>query len=125
MVVGAVLPEREAEIALPPAIAACLFLYEWVQLAVLGRTLGKRFAGVQVVRMDSGGPVGWWRSLPRTAVYTVPIAVQPVPILGVLAGLFWVVNAAAMYEGERRQALHERLVGTLVVKRAGGAGSGR
>ncbi|MFG1998729.1 RDD family protein [Spirillospora sp. NPDC048911] len=124
MVVREALPGQEAEVVLPPAVAGVLFLYEWLQLAAWGRTIGKRFAGIQVVRMNSGKP-GVWRTFQRSVAYSAPIALRPVAILGVLAGLFWVVNAAAMYEGGQRQALHDRLAGTLVVKRAKGARSGR
>ncbi|KAB2350802.1 RDD family protein [Actinomadura rudentiformis] len=124
MVVREVFPGRETDLVLPPAVAGVLFLYEWLQLAVWGRTIGKRFAGIQVVRMNSGKP-GVWRALPRAAVYSAPIALRPVAILGVLAGLFWVANVAAMYEGSQRQALHDRLAGTVVVKRSKRTGYGR
>jgi hypothetical protein len=53
----------------------------------------------------------------RAAVYSLPIAVRPIPVLGVLASVFWVVNAGVLFEGTRRQAVHDRLAGTLVVKR--------
>ncbi|MFP3964241.1 RDD family protein [Actinomadura fulvescens] len=124
MVVREAFPGQEADIVLPPAVAGVLFLYEWLQLALWGRTIGKRFAGIEVVRMDSGKP-GVWRAFQRAVAYSGPIALRPVAILGVLAGLFWVANVAAMYEGGQRQALHDRLVGTLVVKRARNTRSGR
>jgi hypothetical protein len=38
-------------------------------------------------------------------------------VAGVLASVFWVVNAGVIFEGTRRQAAHDRLAGTLVVKR--------
>ncbi|GAA2134157.1 RDD family protein [Actinomadura napierensis] len=136
---------HDFDVVAPPAVAGCMLLYEAVQLAVWGRTLGKRFAGIQVVsappalsgREDAATGVGEAEAGPsasglpqapygrpsapravlRAAVYAVPIALRPVHILGLLAGLFWVANAGFIYEGTRRQALHDRLAGTLVVKR--------
>ncbi|WP_254716640.1 RDD family protein [Actinomadura sp. WMMB 499] len=156
----------------PPAIAGCLLVYEAVQLALWGRTPGKRFAGIEVVRAEAvraeavlvwhdedapagdapdgrDGPTG--RDAPdgerpapapeaepapaadlarlgalrgglRAAVYAVPIVARPVPVAGLLAGVFWVANAGLLYEGRSRQALHDRLAGTVVVKLPG-AGS--
>jgi uncharacterized RDD family membrane protein YckC len=143
MVIRAVVHGHAAEVIAPPIVAGALFLYEWPQLALWGRTLGKRFAGVQVVREslappDGGGDVpgvaaersegpegciGLFRALMRATVYAAPIAVRPVPILGIIGGLLWVVNAGALFEGDRRQAGHDRLAGTVVVKRPGRSGS--
>jgi uncharacterized RDD family membrane protein YckC len=153
MVVRATVPPADVDAVAPPAVAGLLLVYEWIQLALWGRTLGKRFAGIEVVpqgaseavsgRMDVPGEVisvddkeapsegegaggrpvserkrlGVARSLLRTALYALPIGVRPVPVFGLIAGLFWVGNAAVMYEGGRRQALHDRLAGTIVVKR--------
>ncbi|WP_131735920.1 RDD family protein [Actinomadura roseirufa] len=133
---------HDVDVVAPPAVAGCLLLYEAVQLAVWGRTLGKRFAGIEVAAaprdqgaaqrpeaalpdaavgpgsaVEPGGRLGVLRAVLRAAVYALPVAVRPVPVLGLLAGLFWVANAGAMYEGTRRQAVHDRLAGTLVVKR--------
>ncbi|MFI0352360.1 RDD family protein [Actinomadura sp. 9N407] len=119
-------PPTDVDIVAPPAVAGFLLLYEWIQLALWGRTLGKRFAGIEVVSQRAAEGVsggldvsrpGAGRSLLRTALYALPIGVRPVPVFGLIAGLFWVGNAAMMYEGGRRQALHDRLAGTIVVKR--------
>lgn len=113
------LSRTDADTLTAPALAGLLLVYEWVQLAVWGRTLGKRFAGVEVVAeppTERAG-LGPWRALLRTLVFTVPVALRPVPVLGVVAGLFWVANAAFLYEGARRQALHDRLAGTVVARR--------
>ncbi len=148
VVLREIVPAGDVEIAAPPAVAGLLLLYEWIALALWGRTPGKRFAGIQVVRtddpgllrandsaVDSAAPengsqapenggeravparLGMARSLVRAAVYALPIAARPVPVFGLIAGLLWVGNAAMMYEGTWRQALHDRLSGTIVVKR--------
>jgi uncharacterized RDD family membrane protein YckC len=128
LVIREFLPSAHVEIVAPPAVAGLLLIYEWVQLTLWGRTLGKRFAGIQVVRQTVSvvdgettlgtdpRPPGLVRSLLRTAIYTVPIAARPVPVFGLIAGLVWVGNAALMFEGSWRQALHDRLSGTVVVK---------
>jgi uncharacterized RDD family membrane protein YckC len=133
---------HELDLVAPPAVAGCMLLYEAVQLALWGQTLGKRFAGIQVVPDPSvpegalkgtervrpsethdGAPEGGYgrpsvlRAVVRAAVYSVPIALRPVHILGLLASLFWVANAGFIYEGTHRRAVHDRLAGTLVVKR--------
>jgi uncharacterized RDD family membrane protein YckC len=123
-------PPADVEIVAPPVVAGLLLIYEWIQLSLWGRTLGKRFAGIHVVcqtvtaaggetslRVDPRSP-GVVRSLLRTAIYTVPIAARPVPVFGLIAGLVWVGNAALMFEGSWRQTLHDRVSGTLVVKSA-------
>jgi uncharacterized RDD family membrane protein YckC len=118
--VGLVRSEADATTVL--WLAGLLFLYESVQLAFWGRTLGKLFAGIAVVRANGtdgaaeSQRIGLVRSLLRTGVYTVPIALRPVPVLGVVASIFWAANAAALFEGTRRQALHDRLAGTLVTR---------
>lgn len=110
----ATLSPADAEIVLPVGVAAVLLPYESVQLALWGRTLGKRFAGIGVVSED--GRLGFARALIRAAMYALPIAARPVPILGVIAGIFWVANAALMFERPKRQALHDRLARTRVVR---------
>ncbi|WP_309237277.1 RDD family protein [Actinomadura sp. BRA 177] len=164
------------DVIAPPAVAGCMLLYEAVQLALWGRTLGKRFAGIEVVaalpvlqaggadaeetggvtgvmpvsvpgfvpvsttpeeaqavpgeatpgrsapgspgEVEAGGHPGVLQCVLRAAVYSLPIAARPIPVFGLLASVFWVANAGLMFEGTRRQAVHDRLAGTAVVKRA-------
>jgi uncharacterized RDD family membrane protein YckC len=113
----AALPPAAAEVAVPIGVAAVLLAYEPVQLTLWGRTLGKRFAGIAVVA-EEGRPA-LWRALVRAAVYAVPIALRPVPVLGAIAGIFWVAGVALMFERPERRALHDRIARTRVV----GAGS--
>ena len=129
LVVGELVSGDRVEVVGPPAVAGCLLIYEAVQLAIWGRTLGKRFAGIEVVvapAQPSTGPgskrrrrgsLGILRAVGRAAVYALPVAARPVPVLGLLASIFWVANAGLLYEGTRRQALHDRLAGTEVRKR--------
>ena len=188
IVVRALVSGHTVDVVAPSAVAACMLIYEAVQLALWGRTLGKRFAGIEVVVAPVGsegqnlgattadaaeepqdgptraeapaedalrptvggrgaeavaeasiapeadetaaqrlpgsmpGPVdgrsrpGVLRCVLRAAIYSLPIAARPIPVLGLLGGIFWVANAGALYEGTRRQAVHDRATGTLVVK---------
>ncbi|WP_240809633.1 RDD family protein [Actinomadura sp. WMMA1423] len=172
LVVRELVSGHAADVIAPTAVAGCMLLYEAVQLALWGRTLGKRVAGIEVVvaapqeapgaaaqgaaEAAGGAGPGAASALPvsvpgfvpvaapepaesaapgeaegtgagarpdvlrcvlRAAVYSVPIGLRPIPVLGVLASVFWVANAGVLFEGTRRQAVHDRLAGTLVVKR--------
>ncbi|MEU6039705.1 RDD family protein [Actinomadura sp. NPDC047616] len=128
MVIREGFPDLGIEKVAPPLVAGLLLVYEWIQLALWGRTVGKRVAGIEVVREDPGCPAvdrrrpDVLRSLLRAATYCLPIAVRPVPVFGAVAGLFWVANAGAIYESRlersaRRRALHDRFAGTVVVRR--------
>ncbi|GAA4223492.1 hypothetical protein GCM10022254_00700 [Actinomadura meridiana] len=186
VVVRAVVAAHAVDVVAPPAVAGCMLLYESIQLALWGRTLGKRVAGIEVVVgvpgansvtdsaiavtrdgeaaelappsswtsdadagsaaatapptadsdekqepdagpvegastrnvfVDDQAPLDVGRAVLRAAIYSLPIAARPIPVAGLLASLFWVANAGAMYEGTNRQAVHDRIAGTLVVKR--------
>ncbi|WP_018654662.1 RDD family protein [Actinomadura flavalba] len=123
MVLLETVPRSRLDEVAPVAVAGLLLVYESVQTALWGRTIGKRIAGIAVVRVDGGGPLRPVQALLRAAVFALPIAARPVPVLGLLAGIFWVVNLAAVYEGGRRavpdgprRALHDRFAGTVVVR---------
>jgi uncharacterized RDD family membrane protein YckC len=135
---------RPAETATAVGVAVVYLLYDTIQHALWGRTIGKRLTGIRVVPAAdqgdqgdqgdrgglSGGPgrVGLPRAALRAAVFALPIAARPVPVLGVIAGVFWVANGAWVLESTRRQAIHDRLAATRVVRSAvadpdgGGAG---
>lgn len=133
LVTQAAVPRRTAEIVTPVVVAALLVVYETVQLALWGRTAGKWAVGIRVVPEEAAqvgsGPVGpgreagaavvarpgTARALVRAVIYAAPIAARPFPVAGVLGGLLWVGNAALIFEGPGRQALHDRLARTRVV----------
>ncbi|HUF75979.1 MAG TPA: RDD family protein [Longimicrobiales bacterium] len=66
-----------------------------------GQTLGKRLLGIRVLRLD-GGPITWWVAFERAGGYAAGFATG---LLG-FAQVFWDAN---------RQAIHDRIVGTVVV----------
>ena len=66
-----------------------------------GQTVGKRMMGVRVVRLD-GEPITWWTAFERAGGYAAGLATG---LLG-FAQVWWDAN---------RQAIHDRIVGTVVV----------
>jgi hypothetical protein len=143
LITTAAVPRANAQPLATVAVGALLLLYEFVQLALWGRTLGKRLMGIAVraagpdgnddaeaggarnggavtactgtARAGAGGP-GLGRSLLRSALYALPIVARPVPILGVIADILWVANAVLLVGGPGRQVLSDRIARTSVVR---------
>ena len=108
-------PRQTAQAVVAPiAFAVIFFLYEVVQLAVWGRTAGKRLTGLQVISVTGERPTAV-QALIRAAIYALPPAARPVPILNILAAIFWLAENGLQFEGAYRQALHDRAAGTLVI----------
>jgi uncharacterized RDD family membrane protein YckC len=87
------------------------FLYEWYQLVRCGATIGKRLAGIKVVRAADGGPVPKGRAALRALCYSPGIYHAPfyVPLLGQL-NLLWL-----LWDKPLRQCLHDKAAKTMVV----------
>lgn len=66
-----------------------------------GQTIGKRVMKIRVLRLD-GEPITWWAAFERAGGYAAGIATG---LLG-FAQVFWDSN---------RQAIHDRIAGTVVV----------
>jgi hypothetical protein len=67
-----------------------------------GQSIGKKMMGVRVVRLD-GEPITWWIAFERAGGYAAGFATG---LLG-FAQIYWDAN---------RQAIHDRIVGTVVVR---------
>jgi len=84
------------------------FLYYVLQHGKSGRTLGKRAMGLRVVRADDAGPISYgqaaWRLLFE---YLISLATCGVGGLIDVAWILW---------DKRRQALHDKVARTVVVK---------
>ena len=74
------------------------FMLSWWK----GQTVGKRLLGIRVLRLD-GEPVTWWTAFERAGGYAAGFATG---LLG-FAQVYWDAN---------RQAIHDRIVGTVVVR---------
>lgn len=66
-----------------------------------GQTVGKRLMRIRVVRLD-GEPITWWTAFERAGGYAAGLATG---LLG-FAQVWWDAN---------RQAIHDRIVGTVVI----------
>lgn len=66
-----------------------------------GQTVGKRLMRIRVLRLD-GKPITWWTAFERAGGYAAGFATG---LLG-FAQVYWDAN---------RQAIHDRIVGTVVV----------
>jgi hypothetical protein len=66
-----------------------------------GQTVGKRIMGIRVLRLD-GDPLTWWAAFERAGGYAAGFATG---LLG-FAQVYWDAN---------RQAIHDRISGTVVV----------
>lgn len=89
---------------------AIWLLYELTMIAALGQTLGKKWAGVKVVRADNGAVPGWGKSFVR---WLIPFAVNFIPIIGNAA--FLVVYLSPVFY-PTRQGWHDMAASTAVVK---------
>jgi len=75
-----------------------------------GQTLGKMVWDVRVRDAATGGPLG----VPKAAVrYLAPTLVFLIPILGFV---LWVADGLWPLWDRRRQAVHDKLAGSMVVK---------
>jgi len=110
--------------------AVLAFVYEAIQLAVYGQTLGKRFLGLRVVQADPGGEhltlaQAIWRAAINNIVYQLGIffflvigvtvfvyalAGMLFAAIGVLLSYLW-----AIWDQPLHQAVHDRFAGTVVI----------
>jgi uncharacterized RDD family membrane protein YckC len=87
------------------------FVYDWVQHAVWGQTIGKRALGTMVVAADGHAKITNGSACGRAAVYALP---GLVPFVG---GLFALLNELWLTWDPRRQCLHDKAAHTVVIKK--------
>lgn len=98
------------------AAAAALLVYAAWMLVTLrrGQTPGKQMVGICVIRAD-GSPSGWRYTFIREFVFEWLVVGF---LSGITAGIFYAVNYLWPLWDKDRQALHDKMVDTLVVDRA-------
>jgi uncharacterized RDD family membrane protein YckC len=112
-------------------VAAVLpFLYEAIQLAMSGQTIGKRILGLRVVRADpAGDPVdvttGVWRAAINNIGYQLPVFFFLLVAVNVFTPALLLMFAAvaavliaylrAAWDQPLHQAVHDRYAATVVV----------
>lgn len=87
-----------------------LFFYDWLYLVTWGRTLGKLLVGIKVVSSADGGKLSQGQAMGRAAIFGLP---QSLPCLG---NVFALLESMGSLSDERGRALHDRVVGTEVVR---------
>ncbi|MFG2005669.1 RDD family protein [Spirillospora sp. NPDC048911] len=100
------------------AVALVLgFAYFTIQHARSGQTVGKRAAGIRVVRADDNGAITWRQAVLRQVVVYLFNAVAGVAnFVFPLISLVGVLDPAWILWDPRRQSLHDKAAGTLVLK---------
>ncbi|MHB1444751.1 MAG: RDD family protein [Acidimicrobiales bacterium] len=83
--------------------------YELVLLAALGQTIGCLAVGVKVVRHEDAGLPGWGRAARRVATASLPALIPVVGLFFLVACYGW------MFRDRRRQGLHDKAAGTIVI----------
>jgi uncharacterized RDD family membrane protein YckC len=94
-------------------------VYYWVLQALWGATVGKRALGVRVVRASDRSGIGVRQAGIRTVAFLVGPAllmllVTPINIVG---GVLWAADAGLPLLDPQAQSLHDKLAGTIVVRR--------
>jgi uncharacterized RDD family membrane protein YckC len=102
--------------------------YFWALQASGGATLGKRLLGLRVVRAADQSPAGLWASGVRTilfligpslVVFSAPHNYLPlVPAICVLGAALWIADSLVLATDPQKRALHDKLAGTIVVRKA-------
>jgi uncharacterized RDD family membrane protein YckC len=86
-------------------------VYELVMLKLCAGTLGKLACGLRVRAWDARGPLSWATAGKRVLAFQVAAAVPQVGGLYYLIDVLW-----PLWDG-RKQALHDKLASTAVVKK--------
>ncbi|WP_030165318.1 RDD family protein [Spirillospora albida] len=98
------------------------FAYYTVCHVKWGQTLGKKAVGIRVVRAEDHGAVGWGRSCARQGfVYLFGVATALLNLagpVGGLAGLAGLLDNAWILWDPKRQAVHDKVGRTVVIKAA-------
>ncbi|NKZ06378.1 RDD family protein [Actinomadura latina] len=96
------------------------FGYFTVLHAKFGQTLGKKAFGIRVVKASDRSAVTWGQACARQgfvyAIALVTVAINFVSAGGAVLGLLGLLDTAWILWDERRQAVHDKVAGTVVMK---------
>lgn len=107
--VSELISDRDVFVALFLLVFVGFWGFQWFLVSTTGQTLGKRWAGIRIVKVD-GSPVNFVSGvLVRAWAFTV---LTWVPYLGALLAL---ANYACIL-GDERRCLHDYLAKTMVVQ---------
>jgi uncharacterized RDD family membrane protein YckC len=85
-----------------------LSLFQWWRISSSGQSLGKKWLGIRIVKMD-GSPVTFGSGVGLRVI--VPYLVGGIPLIGTAFGL---INIVMIFSVDRR-CLHDHLAGTKVI----------
>jgi uncharacterized RDD family membrane protein YckC len=86
------------------------FLYDWLQHARWGQTVGKRALSTKVVSAYNRGPITSGQAAKRAAMYAL------VPIVPLAGSVYALINELWLLWDPRRQCLHDKVARTIVVQ---------
>jgi uncharacterized RDD family membrane protein YckC len=94
-------------------------VYYWLQHAAFGATIGKRILGVRVVQAADHAQISVQAAGIRTVAFLVGPAVflmlaSPINVAG---GVLWVADTGLTLLDPRSQCLHDKVAGTIVMKK--------
>ncbi|WP_122261655.1 RDD family protein [Ornithinimicrobium cerasi] len=99
------------------SIGVFALVYEIVMVQMFGGTVGKLATGLRVRLRDQSGTVGWGPSAIRALIYQGPGLIGNLsPVLSFL-GLFNIINVLWPLWDSKRQALHDKVARTNVVRK--------
>ncbi|MBB4929765.1 putative RDD family membrane protein YckC [Lipingzhangella halophila] len=90
-----------------PLSFAVVFLYRWLPHAGSGKTLGKRLAGIRLVKETTGQSVGKGASAGRELIY---FAVAYMTCIGIFIDLLW-----PLWD-DKNQTLHDKAISGIVIR---------
>jgi uncharacterized RDD family membrane protein YckC len=93
--------------------AVIMFVYDWVQHGLWGRTIGKRALGTKVVKASDRSKVSGGAAGGRAAVFALP------PVVPFVGGLFALLNELWLLWDRQRQCIHDKAAKTVVIKARG------
>jgi uncharacterized RDD family membrane protein YckC len=99
-------------------------VYFWALEARGGATLGKRVLGLRVVNLPEQTPAGIWSAGVRTILFLTGPAVFAfagawgLSIISLLGAALWFADSLVLATDPQKRSLHDRLAGTIVVRKA-------
>jgi uncharacterized RDD family membrane protein YckC len=91
-------------------VLAAILIAQVVMLSTRGQTIGKRIAGVRIVKLDTGENGGF---LPNVVLRgLVPTFIGAVPYIG---PVFSIVNILFIFREDYR-CIHDHIAGTVVIR---------
>jgi uncharacterized RDD family membrane protein YckC len=90
--------------------AVIWFLYDSLQHAKWGQTIGKRALSTRVVSAYDRSPISGAAAAKRAAVYAL------IPVIPLLGGIFAIINELWLLWDRRRQCLHDKAAHTIVIR---------